>query len=177
MFFLLQIVSLFWLTSQIETSAKSACREPKNLKDELDHLYRELLLLKINGSETFSIVPKYHIPRNTYPLSTNTKRQRIYGKLVCGKHRHMRKFLNFRSTCPWYMYLEYDIDRIPQAMVKAECTCKDCLNRDNSGKCEKVDSFVSVIRRTCIDGIYKYYIYMEPVPVGCTCKHHVKNSA
>ena len=87
--------------------------------------------------------------------------------------------MNYKSTCPWYVFLDYDVDRLPQTMAKAECSCRKCFNvldDGKSGNCRKIESFVPVIRRQCSpNNVYKYSVFMETVPVGCTCTRNASS--
>ena len=154
------------------------CHEPRNLHEQLDTLYKNILNRNLLGSATFSVIPEYRRALS-HSILNSAKKYKIYGISKCSKlkkRRHLRKHLNFKSTCPWYVYLDYDVNRIPQTMAKSECTCTECFNVHNSqmsGICEKINSYIPVIRRTCNGGIYKYSVVMETVPVGCTCKRNV----
>lgn len=172
---------------QLADTFLSKCREPKNLSNQLDKLYEELLNMTLTGTSTFGIIPQYRkTPEFEKNQVTSLESQRlnfrIYGDSKCKRLRPLRgkKHLNYKSTCPWFVNLEYDVDRLPQTMAKAECSCRSCFNVNGdgkSGKCEKVLSYVPVIRRTCgLGDEYKYAVYMETVPVGCTCTRNILTS-
>ena len=159
-----------------------SCREPKDLAAQLDRLHEEMLNITLSGTPTYGILPPYR--RNTpvfqtSPFKRESLKFRIYGKAKCKRLRYFEKrsHLNYRSSCPWYVYLDYDVDRLPQTMAKAECSCRKCFNTLNDGKsgnCRKIESFVPVIRRQCLpNNVYRYFVFMETVPVGCTCTRNV----
>lgn len=87
-----------------------------------------------------------------------------------------------RSTCPWYVEMSYDENRIPKVIARARCSCKTCSLRSDvapefnnafkSYKCRSVYFYMKVLRRRKYcepDGYYKYEVITEKVPVGCTC--------
>ena len=160
-----------------------SCREPKDLAAQLDRLHEEMLYITLSGTPTYGILSPYR--RNTPVFQTSQfKREslkfRIYGKAKCKRLRYFeRSHLNNKSTCPWYVFLDYDVDRLPQTMAKAECSCRKCFNvLDNgkSGNCRKIESYVPVIRRQCLpNNVYRYSVSMETVPVGCTCTRNVSS--
>ena len=165
------------------------CLEPQDLSQQLDKLNAEMLSMTLAGTSAFGVFPRSR--RNFKTFSSNssektTYRMHFYGVTHCKSKKLVpvsrKQHLNFLSTCPWYIYFEYDADRLPEAMAKAECSCKKCLNSFSSsssrkrGSCEKINSYVPVIRRTCPlnKNIYEYAVYMEVVPVGCTCMRKVR---
>ena len=157
------------------------CREPRNVAAQLDKLYEGMLTMILAGTPTCGIIPPYRSNNPAFPtdapaIKHESLKFRIYGNAKCKRLPvfERRSHLNYKSTCPWYVYLDYDVDRLPQTMTKAQCSCKRCFNVLNNGKagnCRKIESFVPVIRRSCkiFGGTYKYTISMESVPVGCTC--------
>lgn len=158
-----------WL-AQIEANLPSKCKEPDDLQETLEKLNAEIVTLHCTGTATYNIIPEYRNLSSFYRLHSSAKKQTIYGVSKCKQYK---KRADPRFTCPWYVYLEYDEDRIPKTMAKAECTCRECFKVDSfekSGLCEKVYTYVHVIRRHCIDGDFQYFVKLEPVPVGCTCK-------
>ena len=179
--FYFQIGVLWLILTELVDSIFTDCREPRNLAAQLDKLYEEMLNMTQAGTPTYGILPPYRSNNPAFPtdapaIKHESLKFRIYGKAKCMRLRvfERRSHLNYKSTCPWYVYLEYDVDRLPQTMTKAECSCKRCFNVFNNGKagnCQKIESFVPVIRRSCkiFGGTYKYAISMESVPVGCTC--------
>ena len=163
----------------------SVCAEPANVKEQLGHLYKELLLYNARGLYTFNIIPAFRksLQNNIMIYKSNLKRQKMHGISRCSNKR--LRGGNFTeddnepvtATSPWYFKLDYVTDRLPDMMAKAECTCRKCYNplyRNGSGKCEKIESFDPVIRRICVSGIYRYFATVESVPVGCTCSRHSK---
>ena len=93
--------------------------------------------------------------------------------------------LNQASTCPWRNILRVDPERIPSAIMEAECICNGtCVQYDNkcskergspcyqyTGRCEQVFSQRVAFRRECspTSSVYEYTAGLLPVAVGCTC--------
>lgn len=109
---------------------------------------------------------------------------KIHGDSRCRK-RHLfgsgLKETNERSSCPWYYVLEVDLNREPQTIAKARCSCKRCLEMSNSGykssktsTCKEISYHMPVIRRKCVERVFKYGIYLEEIAVGCTCQRCTK---
>ena len=172
------------LCVHLPRSVAGQCREPQDLSQQLDKLTAEILNMTLTGTPTFGTIPEYRRAFKTISSSSQKRKYRIYGESKCKSKKLVnirgKQHINYKSTCPWYVYLDYDVDRLPQAMAKAKCSCKKCFNvfssRRNSekGSCEKIKSYVPVIRRQCsINMVYEYAVYMEMVPVGCTCKRNV----
>ena len=115
------------------------------------------------------------------------KTYKVYGTSNCRIARQLFRGLlkqrqNEQSTCPWYVYLDYDSERLPQIIAKAGCTCTNCIGVMDSlssgpGRCETVESFRKVLRRRCKspDSDCVYLVDIEAVPVGCSCYLVVNN--
>ena len=176
-FIYFQAYYIIWILCKYSAQPESEivpCKEPAsaNLTKILHDLHKEIIYRHRMGTSTFHIIPEYRNQRaDLYSKLNNmssSKRQTIYGNSRC---RELKKDSELKLTCPWYVYLEYDENRIPQIMAKAECTCRECIKV--AGYCEKVYTYVNVIRRYCTSAEYDYKLAMEPVPVGCTCKHEI----
>lgn len=184
-FSLLQVCIVLWMVlvhlSHITRSGATECAEPKKLRTKLANLYEGLLMYNVHGSNSFNIVPEYQtsLQNNILPFRPPPRRrQRVHGLPKCSREDLRKRLLPneggtfIKSTCPWYVRLDFDSDRLPQIMTMAECSCRNCYSvssPDFRGKCEKIESFVPVIRRICSGGVYRYYATVETVPVGCTC--------
>lgn len=74
--------------------------------------------------------------------------------------------ISVRSTCGFYYQLNIDRNRIPNELFNVECAC----NHSSEGmRCEKVYSYITVLRRTgCVNGVYVYSNVVEPLAVACT---------
>ena len=168
---ILWIISNYSVQSEPETVQ---CREPANLTEELGRLQEDILYLHRMGTSSFHIIPEYRNQNADLYSNLNNmpapKRQTIYGNRRC---REVKRDPDLKLACPWYVYLEYDENRMPQTMAKAECTCDECIKV--AGYCEKVYTYQTVIRRYCISDTFDYKLAMEPVPVGCTCRHEIRN--
>ena len=155
------------------------CEEPGNDGIQLNDIYKEIVHRNFIGMATYSIIPEYRQLAIGSYLNMNSKSRKytIYGTSKCNVTLLRKNYLNSKSTCPWHVYLDYDVNRIPQAIAKVRCTCTECFiphNRRKSGICEQINSFIPVIRRICDDFTckYNYSVSMETVPVGCTCKRN-----
>lgn len=179
-------------------SLRSDCREPTGVKKIQKKLQSKIkdnyinymsffnvksILEKVNGQlvETFDT-------SNVTTLHSTHEREiyisRIYGESRCKRKRLIRPGKNHTasemSSCPWFYMLEVDNDRIPLTVLKAQCSCRNCLvptsygyKRDKNGSggyCEEVSYHMPVIRRHCVDNVYRYRIAIEKIPVGCTCQ-------
>lgn len=157
---------------------------------KLSQVFNELVDTSLNGSSTFDILPiLYRSENNETHLrcSFKTGKRRIYGISKCQEIKKQIVLTKehqqlLKSTCPWFVYLDYDSERLPQTIAKAECSCTNCIdvmgNNDNTaGHCQKVESYRPVIRRTCSNGKYVYYVGIETVPVGCSCSQVLKDNS
>lgn len=171
--------------------SRDNCREPPNHREQLSSLYAGLLHFNSAGTGTFNIIPEFRSSYLNNPIRTYSKkkRQHLFGSAVCDSNiqslrlkqrlQYATDNLYLTSTCPWYVKMEYDANRLPHVIAKAECVCEKCynvMNSDTAGKCNKVNSFIPVIRRKCLSGVYMYFATVETVPVGCTCKRNVGRS-
>ena len=88
------------------------------------------------------------------------------------------------ATCPWKVVLNTDIDRFPQTIAEAKCSCDKCIERVRNncpsnkrrcfqltGKCVPVMTRIPVIRRICKrhSDTYEYIAQNEAIASGCTC--------
>ena len=157
----------------------SVCAEPTNVKEQLGHLYNGLLLYNARGLYTFNIIPAFRksLQNNFTIYKANLKTQKMHGISRCSNKRMRQgKFTeddheHVTATCPWYFKLDCDTDRLPHMMAKAECTCRKCYKPLYN---RIIESFIPVIMRMCVSGIYRYSATVESVPVGCTCSRHLK---
>lgn len=74
-----------------------------------------------------------------------------------------------RSTCPWFIYMDVDEERMPKVMAFAECRCRSTCVGDKENRCMPVYSYPTVLRRICRTDGYEYFPVTEKHPVGCTC--------
>ena len=181
---ILVTVALMAMQTETRRHARFPCLDPPDVKVQLTNLYKGLRLYNSRGFTTFNIIPEFRksFQNNAMKLKSKSKTHHInHGERKCYKmhvnrRNHFVKYQkNMSFTCPWYIKLDYDADRLPNRMAKAECTCRRCYNplyRNSSGKCQTVESFIPVIRRKCVRGMYKYFATVETVPVGCTCVRH-----
>ena len=80
---------------------------------------------------SYTIIPSL---RNGTPLMRHSavKTYKVYGTSNCRIAKQLFRGLlkqrqNEQSTCPWYVYLDYDSERLPQIIAKAGGTCKNCI--------------------------------------------------
>ena len=180
------LMALVVMSIDTETRCEArACADPADAKKQLYNLFNGVRLYNARGLNTFNIIPAFRksLQNNFMTFKSKLKRQYIHGGPKCNKlhvkHGNVSEedVRNMSATCPWHVKLDYDTDRLPIMMAKAECTCRRCVHPfygNSAGKCEKVESFVSVIRRKCVRGFYKYFATVESVPVGCTCVRYSK---
>ena len=78
--------------------------------------------------------------------------------------------LSVTSSCPWEVEQDFDAYRYPKIMSFAKCKCPNCRGNPDSS-CEIIWQDTVVLRHngTCVDGMYLYEPYLEPVSVGCAC--------
>ena len=83
--------------------------------------------------------------------------------------------LSVTSTCPWEVEQDSDAHRYPKIMSFAKCKCVDCRG-DPDSSCEVIWQNTVVLRHngTCVDGMYLYEPYIEPVSVGCACTPRIR---
>ncbi|XP_045172412.1 interleukin 17-like protein [Mercenaria mercenaria] len=175
----------------------SECHEPPNaeeIKQNLQNVIKDTYLNYMSFFNIRSNLDKVTRQLNATFAVTNTtvsssyKKQtyisRLYGESKCKKRRRFSAVRNHTtsemSSCPWYYNLEFDSDRIPLTVLKARCSCVNCLvpmrngyKRDpNSagGYCQEVSYHMPVIRRDCVGEEFRYRIVIENIPVGCTCQ-------
>ena len=182
---ILVTMALMAMSTETRSHARFPCIDPVDVKIQLFNLYKGLRLFNARGYSTFNIIPEFRksLQNNFLKYKSKSKMHHIHGeskfyKMHVNRRNHLEDYQkSTRFTCPWYIKLDYDADRLPNKMAKAQCTCKRCSNalyRNYSGKCVNVESFIPVIRRKCVRGMYKYFATVESVPVGCTCVRHAK---
>ena len=145
-------------------------------------LLRAFLGIYANGTASYNIITDNSINSDSSCSSWDTSRKyKLYGMSNCTQMRltelNSSMNTNYKSTCPWYIYLNYDEDRLPKTIAMAKCACSNCTSVSNNisenGRCEEVNSYSPVIRRKwCLDGHPQYYVTIETIPVGCTCKRN-----
>ncbi|XP_060554461.1 interleukin 17-like protein [Ruditapes philippinarum] len=149
-----------------------------NIKSNLDRVKSQL-----NDTDNSTITTDFNHRRSQTYIS------RLYGEPKCKSRLRFRAHENHSSneisSCPWYHIIEFDSDRIPLTLLKARCTCVNCLvpmrngyRRDRnatSGSCKEVSYHMPVIRRHCVGGEFQYRIAIENIPVGCTCQRCNRN--
>lgn len=175
------------------------CEEPPNvdgIKQNLQTLIRDNYLSYMSFLNIQSTLEKAKSQLNeTFFTSARPEENskvlvtRLYGESRCKKRHHFRPNQNGTtnevSSCPWHYVLEVDENRTPSALLKAKCTCRNCLiptdygyKRDPGSSqeyCEEVKYYMPVIRRYCETGIYRYFVDIENIPVGCTCQRCNRN--
>lgn len=177
-------------------AAASRCVHPPYAEQNKTALYRKIFKDFYLGRWTYNTIPEYR--KNAYfnkerleakstlghlvSEQANVFQYRIAGESKCRKHRTVSKDsdISSRSTCPWYHVLDFDMQREPQAIAKAKCSCKHCLSVNRNGnttnRCKEINTYVPVIKWSCPlnyeggNNYFQYYIHLETVPVGCTCK-------
>lgn len=148
------------------------------------------------GRSTYYVIPEYRINahhnkkrrdernKDGVFMKDNNKsfQTRIYGEPKCRRNGNVRRHsdISSKSTCPWYVVLDVEMNREPQTMAKAKCSCKRCFTVEGDGRqrdrCTTINAYVPVIKWECPDSYsgkdayYNYFIHIEEVPVGCTCK-------
>ncbi|CAC5382010.1 unnamed protein product [Mytilus coruscus] len=74
------------------------------------------------------------------------------------------------STCPWYYRKNIDENRLPKHIYDVECVCDHCIGHRFGSSCQKIYTYINVLRRTtCLNGVYEYSTIVEPISVGCSC--------
>lgn len=82
--------------------------------------------------------------------------------------------LSMCSDCPWHWLVHHNPRRYPSTILKAQCTCRNCIGADITRRCHKVYTQITVlesVRDVCVDGLYEYRERTIRVPVGCTCAY------
>ena len=168
-----------WFAMDIRISVVS-----KSPTGKLQQYFLELMNATFDGSASYNIIPT--LQHETPLVRHSVKgRRKVYGTSSCNMARlslkgQKKPKQNKKSTCPWYVYLDYDSERLPQIIAKAGCTCKNCIDEMDSsasspGQCETVESFRPVIRRCKTNNKCVYSVEIESVPVGCSCNRVVHN--
>ncbi|XP_048736166.1 interleukin-17D-like isoform X2 [Ostrea edulis] len=75
------------------------------------------------------------------------------------------EFLGKRSTCPWVMCRNTDVQRQPRDIYYAKCLCTGCKGQPSEYSCQPIYISMTVSRVTS-RGSHDNNIR---VPVGCTC--------
>ena len=175
----------------LSLSINAQCVHPPYAKANKTALHRKIFHDYYLGRWTYNVIKEYrgnakHIlqRRNErdqagYFIANNYSKfqSRLYGQAKCRRHRpFLRKTIDSTSTCPWYTVIDVDLNREPRTMAKAKCSCKRCQSVGETGRgkghCTTVNSYVPVIKWECPHNAkyYTYFIHLETVPVGCTCK-------
>ena len=180
--FFLQIFILLclWFAMDMKISVVS-----KRRRGKLQQYFLELMNATFDDSASYNIIPtlKHETPLVRHSVKGKRK---VYGTSSCKIARQLLKCLkrpkqNKKSTCPWYVYLGYDSERLHKITAKAGCTCRNCIGEMDSsasspGQYEVVESFRLVIRRRCkTNNKCVYSVEVESVPDGCSCNRIVHN--
>ncbi|KAL4224398.1 hypothetical protein ACF0H5_017850 [Mactra antiquata] len=120
------------------------------------------------------------------PLRTGIGNKRESCRKLLLKYRS-GKYLN---TCPYHVIMTVDFDRYPVAMATAECTCKQCYNRNFRQphgredkkivwptQCVRIPYTYKVLKQQYSNGTkvcddenkFVYYETYETLYVGCAC--------
>lgn len=194
----LKAIVLFVVAASSLFSSSSAdhCIHTPDITNTKAKLYREIIQDFFIGSMTgYHIIPGTVYKRyekvmsskmlSYHNVSISNRRDVIRGVRGCRRSRRFKKNARLmeKSTCSWYLELEVDSYREPSAIAKARCSCRHCHpavgeSRAHAGVCTTVDSYVPVIRWRCPvkpstepgPHYYDYFVDVEKVPVGCTCK-------
>ncbi|XP_053374805.1 uncharacterized protein LOC128547104 [Mercenaria mercenaria] len=172
------------------------CVHPPYAKANKTALYRKIFHDYYVGRWTFNIIREYrsnaeHIVERRKERNKggyfrlgkyNRFQSRLYGEPKCRR----QSSTNSSLTCPWYVVVDVDLNREPQTMAKAKCSCNRCLSaggtEQRGGRCATVNTYVPVIKWECpetysdTDTYYRYFIHLEEVPVGCTCRSPTKGN-
>lgn len=79
-----------------------------------------------------------------------------------------------KSTCPGYLILNYDPNRIPETVVEVRCACRRCLEMTSGNECMEV-KYVRQVLVKKVRGAKKVkkatqcVKAFEAFTVGCTC--------
>lgn len=164
----------------------AGCSEPPDADTQKTKLQKAAFRDYLLGRWTYTVIDEYRDStrpkRPSNLVSLSTFQSAIYGEPSCRRNRIITQHsdIGARSTCPWFVVLDVDFQREPQTIARARCSCKRCYSIDRSGKsrarCTEVNSYIPVIKWRCPsryttgDHYYEYFIDLETVPVGCTCK-------
>ncbi|XP_053376447.1 uncharacterized protein LOC123533180 [Mercenaria mercenaria] len=174
--------------AQISTAQ---CIHPPDAEKQKLQLRKKVFRDYLLGHWTYNVIDEYR--KNTRPprernlIDLQTRQRKIYGEKSCRKNGNIshESDISSKSTCPWYIVLDVDMQREPQSIAKAKCSCKRCFTVDRSGKsrdrCKEVNSYIPVIKWRCSNNYsgsrknyFKYFVDFETVPVGCTCKRPIE---
>ena len=102
-----------------------------SVKVKLQQYFLELMNVTFDGSASYNTIPpvKHETPSVRH---SEKEKRKVYGTSSCNMARQSFKALkwpeqNEGSICQWYVYLDYDSDRLPQIIAKAGCTCTNCI--------------------------------------------------
>lgn len=179
--------------------AEAKCVHPPDADAKKTALYRKIFHDYYLGRWSYNIIPEYRSgarhneerreqrSKSGHLRSIQNFQSRIYGEPKCRRNWNFTQnsSISTKSTCPWFVVIDVDFNREPQAMAKAKCSCKRCLaeegGRQRGGRCVTLSSYVPVIKWGCpdnyssTDNFYSYFIHMEEVPVGCSCRRSTKS--
>ena len=187
-FFLFQILATILVFEYFLPISSGQCVHPPDANHQKLRLKNEIFRNYVLGHWTYNVIDEYrkvvrlNFPRNL--IDVTTRQSKIHGKRSCKRNRKLTpdSDIEEQSTCPWYVVMDVDAQREPQAIAKAKCSCKRCFTLDRTGntrdKCTHVNSFIPVIKWRCLNDVsgqssetyFQYFIDIETVPVGCTCK-------
>ncbi|XP_077990910.1 interleukin-25-like [Glandiceps talaboti] len=78
------------------------------------------------------------------------------------------------STCPFSYSFQTDNNRIPRTLEYVTCSCEYCIKENGSyhhmHTCQPIKHRIPVFKKKgCMDGLHKYELEYEEVPVACAC--------
>lgn len=169
-FVLVAIGSLLFIHTN---SAAIKCQEPKDLDRRFARLnnylsIRQLLIphgwsdLEDEFNFLFTITNTHEI-RNTCPTT-----------FIKGSYPVM-----IRSSCPWFIDVDYSDQRYPQTIEFANTRCKYCIGSDGHQECERIHQQIKILKKKdCVNGTYVYEEenFALPIAYSCAQAKEVENS-
>ena len=131
----------------------------------------------IHQSLAEPLVSESGIPHSIFKYY-NIQRTILAGRRKCKLNKKSTELMD-RSTCPWYLEMNYDNQRFPKTLVNARCKCRRCLAPNSNGAgCQPTVIRIKVLRRElsksglplCSNGTALYGNTWETIAVGCTCE-------
>lgn len=141
------------------------CANPHNLPKRLHKINRGLDMKRL-------LLPcvTNNIVRDIRKLQTVSKELGI--SRICPNTTMKGNYpLMIRSSCPWYLETDRNVNRYPVDIVYANTRCKHgCIGSNGHMTCERIQLPVKVLKRVgCKHGVNQYKEEKMLLPVAYTC--------
>ena len=75
-----------------------------------------------------------------------------------------------RTSCPWFLDVDFSDQRYPQTIEFANSRCKYCVGSTGHQECERFHQQIIILKKKgCVNGTYQYEEENFALPIAYTC--------